>query len=163
MLVPPPPTQDEKIDGMYRILSEEPRRRDAAELAAKDRHRLLFEKIGALESKVDDGFKHVDQRFRGIEARVATLEDKHAAASASARSFSPTGIKKVVQDEISHHDLEVDAKTMRALRGGGWGIVAKVATAVALLALALLGDAMLRSAMSRGGNQTNIVTPAGHP
>ena len=190
--MPPPPTNDEKLDSVYSIIREMPEKRSEAEALARDRHKLLVEKFAHLEGKVDTLDSKVDQRFRGLEARVTYVEqaiagksgqNTTAATAALVRSMSPpegtikpgtgkasdTGshytfdLEKQLDQAIKRHETEEDADAFRAIKGGSWKVALVVAGALAVIFCSLLGGALIQQAVSRGGNQTNIVTPAAHP
>lgn len=190
--MPPPPTNDEKLDSVYSIIREMPDRRTEAENLARERHKLLVEKFTHLEDKVDALDSKVDQRFRGLEARVTTVElalssglsaPAQSAKDALVQSMSPPGgtikvetgktsdtgshfifdVQKELAKAISQHETEEDADAFRAIKGGSWKVALVVAGALAVIFCSLLGGALIQQAVSRGGNQTNIVAPAARP
>jgi hypothetical protein len=65
-----PPSDDEFKSRVYSFVLEEPRKRSAEEL----RHRDLVNGIEALKGEVRSGFEGMDQRVKGVEARVDRLE-----------------------------------------------------------------------------------------
>lgn len=141
-LVPPPdkpPSDDEFKSSVYSFVKQA----DVRKTAEEHRHQTLVNKISALDGVVKAGFEHVDQRFRGVEARVTKLETSPprfstppAGSKQTAYKPSDTGSHFIpfelqVERVIDAREIRDEAKVFRSVKSKG----AEIGWTIAKLAI----------------------------
>ena len=164
-----PPSDDVFKSAVYSFVTEEPRRRNVEQ----ERHLTLVNKITELDSKVADGFHQIDQRIKGVEARVnileqgpvRTLSPASGIKAASGRQ-TDTGshmifeLEKALDQKLERREEHDDAVALRAMKGRASNVVWLAIGGAVLVVLGALGLVIVQSIAARGAGNTTIVAPS---
>lgn len=163
-----PPSREDVDRALYSYVAEERAARPRRAELEDERHRQVVDKLVEIEADIRAHRREVEQRFRGVEARVSDLEH------GKGRSYSPpqgmqisknllrdsdTGSHSIVDLEKALEDRS-NAATMRAIKGGAGKIV--VSLLGALVTAACIFGAGLAWRDCVGAAARTQQAPAGH-